>query len=275
MAYQRAIIQLKPDCHPSDFVIVKLHQSYLRGRIEKRETPATEGSSIEQILYCVREFQETARELNYTEGPELFDNFRRILRSTVKDDWDTVAALSPLPRTPVTFDTALDDWKRMLIMPSARQNMVDYLETLMRPRNMSVENFVTRVKVMVRYVGDIPFPGPNPPTVDDTKLKNIIFRAMPPAWQTNFLRVNHVSTTLIRARELQQIMAQEREFAEPMQNTRGGIPSRRNDDTQRENHSSHSRYAGRAGGRNHYSGNRTKLLTTPVYGTCCTTSRPL
>jgi hypothetical protein len=77
-----------------------------------------------------------------------------------------VAALSPLPRTTVTFDTALDDWKRMLIMPSAHQNMVDYLETLMKPQNMSVENFVTRVKVMVRYVEDIPTfrPGANPPT---------------------------------------------------------------------------------------------------------------
>jgi hypothetical protein len=47
MTYRRAIIQLKPDCHPTDFVMVKLHQSYLGGRIEKRETPATEGSSIE------------------------------------------------------------------------------------------------------------------------------------------------------------------------------------------------------------------------------------
>jgi hypothetical protein len=133
MAYCRAIIQLKPDCHPTDFVMVNLHQSYLGGRIEKHETPATEGSSIEQILYCVREFLETAQELDYDTGQELFDNFRRILRSTVKDDWDIVAALSPLPRTPVTFDTALDDWKRALIMPSARQNMVDYLKILMKP----------------------------------------------------------------------------------------------------------------------------------------------
>jgi hypothetical protein len=80
---------------------------------------------------------------------------------------------------------------------------------------MSMENFVARAKVMVRYVEDIPFPGVNPPTVDDTKLKNIIFCAMPPAWQTNFLRGNHVLTTSVL--ELQQFMAQEREFAEPMQ----------------------------------------------------------
>jgi hypothetical protein len=60
---------------------------------------------------------------------------------------------------------------------------------------------------MVRYVEDIPFPGPNPPLVDATKLKNIIFCAMPPAWQTNFLCVNNVSTTSVL--QLQQFMAQE------------------------------------------------------------------
>jgi hypothetical protein len=147
--------------------------------------------------------------LDYDTGPELFDNFLCILKSAVKvDDWDIVATLAPQPRTPVVFYTALDNWKRELIMPSAHQNMVDYLETLMKPRNMLVENFVTRVKVMVRYVEDIPFPGPNPLTVDDTKMKNIISRAMLPAWQTNFLPVNHVSTTSLL--ELQQFMAQER-----------------------------------------------------------------
>jgi hypothetical protein len=73
---------------------------------------------------------------------------------------------------------------------------------------MPVENFITRVKVMVRYVKDIPFPGVNPPMVDDTKLKNIIFCTMLPAWHTNFLRVNHISTTSVL--KLQQSMAQDK-----------------------------------------------------------------
>jgi hypothetical protein len=47
-------------------------------------------------------------------------------------------------------------------------------------------------------------------------LKNIIFHAMPLAWQTNFLQVNDISTTTVL--QLQQFMAQEQEFAEP-QNT--------------------------------------------------------
>jgi hypothetical protein len=83
MAFRRSIIQLKPDCDPSDFIMVKLQQTYANGRIEKLETPATEGSRIEQILYCTREFLETASQLNFHTGPELFDNFCRILHGEI------------------------------------------------------------------------------------------------------------------------------------------------------------------------------------------------
>jgi hypothetical protein len=47
--------------------------------------------------------------------------------------------------------------------------MVDYLlETISKPHNMMVEAFVNRVKVMVCYIEDIPFPGPDPPTISPT-----------------------------------------------------------------------------------------------------------
>jgi hypothetical protein len=71
--------------------------------------------------------------------------------------------------------------------------MVDYLETITKPCIMMVEAFTNRVKGMVCYMNDIPFPGPDPPTVSQTKLKNIIFCAMPVNWQTNFLQVHDMS----------------------------------------------------------------------------------
>jgi hypothetical protein len=54
---------------------------------------------------------------------------------------------------------------------------------------MTVEEaFVNCVKVMVRYITDIPFPGPDPPPlISQTKFENIIFRAMSATWQTNLL----------------------------------------------------------------------------------------
>jgi hypothetical protein len=146
MAYLRSIIQLKPD--PSDFIMVKLQQKRMQTEELKSETPTTDFASIDQILYCTREFLETTNQLNFDLGPELFNNC--ILWSTVKDDWDLVVTLVPQPRIPVVFFTALDEWKRELIMPSAQQMMVDYLETLTKPCIMTIESFVNRVKVMVR-----------------------------------------------------------------------------------------------------------------------------
>jgi hypothetical protein len=60
MAYRRSIIQLKADCNPSNFTLVKLQQTYADGRTVKPENPCTDGSSIEAILYCLREFLEMA-----------------------------------------------------------------------------------------------------------------------------------------------------------------------------------------------------------------------
>jgi hypothetical protein len=63
MAYRRAIIQLKPDCHPSDFIIVKLHQQYLGGRIKKRETPVQQKAraSSRYFIYRMKRHTPAAR----------------------------------------------------------------------------------------------------------------------------------------------------------------------------------------------------------------------
>jgi hypothetical protein len=109
------------------------------------------------------------------------------------------------------------------------------------------------VKVMVWYVTNIPFPGPNPPAVDDTKLNNIIFCAMPAAWQTKFLHVNDVLTTTVL--QLQQCMAQAQKISKSTQNPRGGPPGQRNDNPH-VNRLGYSCFAGRGGRRNPYSGTR-------------------
>jgi hypothetical protein len=72
---RRSIIQLKADRDPSNFTLVKLQQTYANGRTVKQGNPCTDGSSIEAILYCLREFLETATELNFDTGNELFNSF--------------------------------------------------------------------------------------------------------------------------------------------------------------------------------------------------------
>jgi hypothetical protein len=70
-----SIIQLKPDFDPVDFINVSLQQTYADGRTVKGDVPTTDGTSIEEILYCIREFSGTATALNFHTGDELFGNF--------------------------------------------------------------------------------------------------------------------------------------------------------------------------------------------------------
>jgi hypothetical protein len=49
-----------------------------------------DGVSIEAVLYCICEFEELAKDLNFNTGNELFSNFCRILGGAAKDDWDTI-----------------------------------------------------------------------------------------------------------------------------------------------------------------------------------------
>jgi hypothetical protein len=118
MAYRRSIIQIKPDCHLEDFILVKVQQNYLDGRSEKREIPCTDGASIEAILYCLHEFLEAAKELDFDTGNALFNNFSRTLCGAAKDNWDIII-MHIGNRTPALFSAAIETWNAEMIMPSA------------------------------------------------------------------------------------------------------------------------------------------------------------
>jgi hypothetical protein len=103
MAQRKPIFQLKADYDPKDLISVRLQQRYANNNTVKRHVPTMDGVSIEATLYYIHEFQEVAISLNYDTGPELFDNFQRILRGAAKDDWDSVIATIPV-RTKVSFN---------------------------------------------------------------------------------------------------------------------------------------------------------------------------
>ena len=252
MAQRKPIFQLKADYDPTEFILVRLTTTYADGRIIKRDAPTMDGSSIEVVLYCIREFDDLASELELNTGNELFHNFRRLLRGSAKDEWDLLIA-SIGNYTQANFRTTITRWKSEMILPTSRQALVDYLESLSKPRSMSVESFVNRLKVMIRYIADIPFPGPEPPLINQTKLKSIIFKAMPDTWQTNFLRSNgDMSTSSVLT--LQQFMSQEQEIADRAQNTQNTRGNFNNRNNKRER--SGRGFSRGNGGRNNYQGRR-------------------
>jgi hypothetical protein len=141
MAQTKPILQLKADCVPTNFITIRITQTYADGRTVKRDVPAMEGSSMEAALYCIQEYIKILDELNFDTGDELFNNFRQILQGAAQDDWNLVIANFP-NRTPALFLIALEQWKTEMILPTTRETLVNYLETLTKPRSMTVEGFV-------------------------------------------------------------------------------------------------------------------------------------
>ena len=105
--------------------MICLTQRYAGGNTIKRDVPTIDGTSMEAVLYCIKEFQETANELEYTTGGELFSSFRRILRGAAKDDWDIVISQIE-DRNDITFALSLERWKSEMIY----QGLVKYWWTI-------------------------------------------------------------------------------------------------------------------------------------------------
>jgi hypothetical protein len=71
MALCKPILQLKADYDSTKLTTVRLIQMYADGTTVKQDIPQTDGTSIEAMLHCIQEYQETADEINL-DGDKLF-----------------------------------------------------------------------------------------------------------------------------------------------------------------------------------------------------------
>jgi hypothetical protein len=227
MAHGTPVISLKQDFDPNELTFIRFQQDYDDDTNEKLQTPIIDGRSVEANLYGLREFQETAEELSFDTGDELFKYFRRILKNTIKDDWITIVTDNGFDgvnnKTENDFLFCIRAWKLTFVTEDSRQDLVDYLQSTQKPRAMQVETFVQRLKTIARYVNDLPFAGAQPPVINNTQIKNIVFKAMPTAWQQHFIRSNR-GISAVTLLELQNFMSNERAFSDSssMNSSNGG-----------------------------------------------------
>jgi hypothetical protein len=125
MAHGTPVISLKQDFNPTKLALVRVQQTYNDDTCKKLERPIIDGRSIEANLYSLREFCEAAEELNFGTGNKLFRYFCRILRNTIKDDWDTVVTDNGFDgvngKTEIDFINCLQDWKLTFVTEDSRQ----------------------------------------------------------------------------------------------------------------------------------------------------------
>eukprot|EP00978_Attheya_sp_CCMP212_P002118 scaffold4359_cov53-Attheya_sp.AAC.1 len=217
----------------------RLEQLYDDGK-RKNEVPLFYGGDAEAMIRTVREFDEVADDLEFTEAHEKFTNFRKCLRNVAHDDWDTAKVGQDM--TIAGFKATVYAWKLMILSEDIYEAQNNYIETVKKPYTMTVRDFVKRLCQMASYLPE--FPRPMAATaLSETDLKNIIFRGMPTAWQENFVHANmHISS--ITLAQMTDYLASEQVIAD----TRRDKNPRGRGSTGRNNHNGRGYNPGRGRG---------------------------
>jgi hypothetical protein len=78
---------------------------------------------------------------------------------------------------------------------------------------MQVEAFVQQLKAITRYITDLPFAGAQPPMLNTTQIKNIVYKAMPATWQQHFIQSNR-GISAVTLLKLHNFMSNKRTFSD-------------------------------------------------------------
>eukprot|EP00978_Attheya_sp_CCMP212_P040514 scaffold221755_cov30-Attheya_sp.AAC.1 len=139
------------------------------------------------MICTVREFDEDANDLEFTEAHEKFTNFRKCLHDVARDDWDTAKVGQAI--TIAGFQATMYAWKLMILPEDIYEAQKNYIETVKKLHTMMVSDFVKRLHHMASSLPEVPRPM-TATALSETDLKNIIFRGIPNAWQENFVHAN-------------------------------------------------------------------------------------
>ena len=145
-------------------------QTWDDGSKSKKKCPVFSGEhGIEALLYVEDRYNSICRQLEITDGEELFDNFAEVLTNQAENKWETITMNIAVP--PFYLSYCDDD---------ARDNMFAYLRDFTKPFSVAAGDHPDRMEILVKYANTLP--GMEPPMTDDQK-KRLIFESYPTRWQ--------------------------------------------------------------------------------------------
>ena len=80
------------------------------------------------------------------------------------------------------FDATIASFKWAFMTSNTKANLIDYINTVVKPRNMAVHIFARRLQSLNWYANELP-DEQNIPTLTDDQIKKAVFMAMPDRWQ--------------------------------------------------------------------------------------------
>ena len=180
---RKPIIAIESSLDFQDLAKAKVQHTDDRGVNRKIEVPVADGSSFKGVLYTIREFNAASNTLMMTNGPDLFNNFRLCLVGNAKEEWDIV--IQDQDQTLDGFTEMIRRFKLVFTTHETKEIMLEYLQSVSKPKDMEVHAFVRRMQSINRYIADMPDDN-LPPSLNEMQLKNSVFHAMPLSWQQAF-----------------------------------------------------------------------------------------
>ena len=186
----RAPLALVTTLEIDDIPTVELTMNYNDGQKKKVKAPTHDLKSLEQVLFCFQEFLEAARKL-HLDGVEWFDYYRDTLHGHERTALDLIAtAALEVNRNEEQFWTAYRSFVSTIVDEAAHRLLMDYLQSTVKPWNISVMEVVRRVQILCMYAEDLPTEsGQLPVSIsDEDKRKTLFYNMIPENWTTTFTR---------------------------------------------------------------------------------------
>lgn len=140
---------------------------------------------IEEILFVEEQFCKIARQLKYTQGRELFDNFEEILTELANTKWNTFTEqIVEADKTVDWFNEAVKEYYLKFVQSDAQDVSFTYLDSIHKKVHTTVKDHATRYTNLYHY---LKLPGLEPERNADV-MKVKMFKSFPQKWQQLFLR---------------------------------------------------------------------------------------
>ena len=132
---------------------------------------------IEFLLYVEDRFSSISRQLEFTTGAELFNNFEELMVNNTEERWENIVApITDAQRTPIQFELAVDELLTHYCDHEARHVMFDYLRTIQKPYQVEPQQHLDRMQTMIRYSNKLPG---TEPELNEQQAKNNYFQTIP------------------------------------------------------------------------------------------------
>ena len=220
MTSQRTPIEYSMDFKPEDSPMVTVVQHMANNTTLKRKVPMAQADSVESVLLAMVEFDEAALALVF-DPDDLYTNFRLILPSTLRDNWDKTEAtmgIAAALRTAATFHSCQGAWIATFISSMAAENLRHYIENqLSKPYEDTIQAYVSRCKTLRKQQFQLQAVGRAvAPPLGDMMTRQVLiegmFRGLPVDWRGEFLRYHRLHNYTIQ--EFQDGMEHEKAEAD-------------------------------------------------------------